>query len=165
MKTLILTRHAKSSWNDPLLGDHARPLNDRGIENSKKMGAWLKASGFLPDAVLSSTAERCVQTWERIGLAMESLAAITYDSGLYHSSADQMAAHLRKMTGETIMLLAHNPGIGDLAERLAKTRPDHEAFMRYPTCATTVFHFDISAWSDLSFGTGSVQAFQVPREL
>ena len=165
MKKLILTRHAKSSWNDPMATDHARVLNGRGRENATAMGHWLKAQGYLPDAVLCSTAERAVQTWEGMGLAMESTAAITYETALYHASADQLLAQMRKMEAETVILVAHNPGIGDFADRLAKSRHDHEAFFRYPTCATTVFQLDIPNWSELRFGIGDILAFQIPREL
>ena len=165
MKTLIVTRHAKSSWNDPLLGDHARPLNDRGNESATAMGLWLKRQGYLPDAVLSSTAERCVQTWERIGKAMESIAEITYETALYHSSAEQLLKHVQSSTANTLMVLAHNPGIGDFAERLAMQNPDHEAFWRYPTCATTVLGFDVANWMEIGFGMGQVEEFKVPKDL
>ncbi|MEM7242658.1 MAG: histidine phosphatase family protein [Pseudomonadota bacterium] len=165
MKKLILTRHAKSSWDNPLIGDHARVLNDRGRKNARAMGAWLKAHGHLPDQVICSTAERCVQSWEIIGLEMESTANMTYETGLYHSSSDQIAGYVRKAKGDTVMLLAHNPGIGDSAMRLATQAADHEAFYRYPTCATTVFTFDIASWDKLEFGAGTIIAFKIPREL
>ena len=165
MKTLILTRHAKSSWDNPLLGDHQRVLNDRGRKNATAMAEWLRVVGHVPDAVLCSTAERCVQTWEQIELKLRSGAELNYESGLYHSAADQIIAYLRKAHAGTVQLIAHNPGIGDAAMRLAKTPAAHDAFFRYPTCATTIYTFNINAWSDLQFGQGKIDYFQIPREL
>jgi len=165
MKKLILTRHAKSSWDDPLVGDHARVLNERGRKSAQAMGEWLKAEGHLPQQTLCSTAERCVQTWEVMGLALESMAEITYETGLYHSSSDQISGYLQKATADCVILVAHNPGIGDAAMRLAANPAKHEAFLRYPTCATTIFQFDMTSWADLEFGRGKIIDFKIPREL
>jgi len=165
MKKLILTRHAKSSWDDPLVGDHARVLNDRGRKSAKAMGEWLKAQGHLPEQTICSTAERCVQTWEVMGLAMESMAEITYESGLYHSSSDQIRNFVQSASMDTVILVSHNPGIGDAAVRFATKPYEHEAFIRYPTCATTVFQFSIGSWVELDFGRGEIIDFKIPREL
>jgi phosphohistidine phosphatase len=63
------------------------------------------------------------------------------------------------------MLIAHNPGIGELAQALAPTRPDHLSFTRYPTGATLVVEFDIAAWTDLPQRAARVVDFIVPRDL
>ena len=57
-RTLILTRHAKSSWDDPFLNDHDRPLNKRGRKSAPVIAGWLRENGWLPDEVLSSTSAR-----------------------------------------------------------------------------------------------------------
>jgi phosphohistidine phosphatase len=59
---LILSRHAKSGWDDPDLSDHDRPLNARGRGDAPKVGAWLRAKGYLPDAALVSSARRTQET-------------------------------------------------------------------------------------------------------
>ncbi|MEE3099475.1 MAG: histidine phosphatase family protein, partial [Pseudomonadota bacterium] len=63
MHRLVLMRHAKSDWGDPGLGDHDRPLNDRGRRAAPRMGAWLAAQGAFPDAALLSSARRVQETW------------------------------------------------------------------------------------------------------
>ena len=63
-RRLILTRHAKSDWDDPLLADHDRPLNARGRRSARLLGDWLASRGYEPEEVLCSTAARCRQTWD-----------------------------------------------------------------------------------------------------
>jgi len=58
MKTIILVRHAKSSWKDPSLDDFDRPLNKRGKRNAPFMGNKLKERKIMPDLILSSPAKR-----------------------------------------------------------------------------------------------------------
>ena len=76
-----------------------------------------------------------------------------------------MLRHIRKQSGDVLMVVGHNPGIAFLADMLCKTQPDHDAFLRYPTAATTVFRFDIRDWSAIQPGTGQPIDFIVPREL
>ena len=66
MKRLILTRHATSSWDDPMMPDHDRPLNARGRHSCAVIGDWLTSRGLAPQEVLCSDAVRTVETWERI---------------------------------------------------------------------------------------------------
>ncbi len=66
MKTLLLLRHAKSSWNDPSLADHDRPLKKRGRKAAPRMGRWLQENGLRPDCVLCSTATRARETLQLV---------------------------------------------------------------------------------------------------
>ena len=70
MKRLILTRHAKSSWDDPLMSDHDRPLNERGKAAAADLGQWLASRGYVPDQVLCSDALRTRKTWSGIAPAL-----------------------------------------------------------------------------------------------
>jgi len=160
VKTLILMRHAKSSWDTPL-EDHARPLNGRGRISADAMGDWLRARKYLPDQALVSDAARTRETFARLGFVCDT----AFEDALYHASAHAMLKALRAATGQTVLMLGHNPGIAEFASALVAEAPDHMRFFDYPTCATTVIRFDISAWSDLQPGTGTVQDFAIPREL
>ena len=62
MKVLLLMRHAKSSWGDPTIKDHDRPLNNRGKKDAPRMGKLLKENNLIPDIILSSTAKRAEMT-------------------------------------------------------------------------------------------------------
>jgi len=165
MKRLIVTRHAKSSWDNLNLSDHDRRLNKRGREATGLIGGWLKLQSYIPDQILASTATRCVETWEGIGIEMECDAPVTYESGLYHSSAEVILNFLHKATGDTVLLTAHNPGIGEFASRIVSDTPDHPRFYGYPSGATTVVEFDVKDWAKVGFGTGQLLGFVVPSEL
>jgi phosphohistidine phosphatase len=165
MKRLILTRHAKSGWDNLELADYERPLNDRGREACKLIGDWLLSKDYIPEQVLASTATRCMQTWEGIGMTMGCDAPVTYESGLYHSSPEMILKFLRGATAETVLLTAHNPGIGEFAHRICKTPPTHDRFFGYPSAATTVVDFDVKKWADISMGSGQCLDFVIPSEL
>lgn len=159
--TLILMRHAKSSWDDPALNDHDRPLNKRGIASAQAMGQWLRDADHLPDTCISSTSLRTTQTFERLGLD----APIVFTRKLYHAGAAQMMDVLQDATANRVLMLGHNPGIAEFAERLVATPPRHDRFMDYPTCATTVIGFDAATWRDIGWHRGQPMDFAIPREL
>ena len=80
---LILMRHAKSGWDDPV-EDHDRPLNSRGRISAEVMGKWLQAKGHLPQEALVSTARRTTETFRGLGIAPQK---VKFLSSLYHPSA------------------------------------------------------------------------------
>lgn len=161
-RTLILMRHAKSSWDDFMQPDHARPLNARGRTSAAAMGKWLKDKGYMPEELLCSTAERTRETYARLGITA---ATPRYEDTLYHASADVMLRVLKTAQADTVLMLSHNPGIAYFAEMLAQKPATHPRFSDYPTCATTVFHFDLNSWSDVKFSQGTVVDFAIPREV
>ncbi len=162
---LILTRHAKSGWDNPLLSDHERVLNERGRLAASAIGGWLATKGYVPDQVLCSSAHRTQETWEYIAAALPHAPAPDILRTLYLSSEDQMLRALNKATGTTVMMVTHNPGTAYLAEGLAEATPDNGAFIRYPTAATTVFDFDTDSWAKVSWNSGKVIDFITPRNL
>lgn len=160
-RTLILTRHAKSSWGDASLTDHARPLNTRGKASAQAIGGWLKTQGHIPDQVLSSSSQRTRETWDLMNLE----ADITYTDSLYHASSQQMMDGLCEASGDVVLMLGHNPGIADFARRLVRTLPTHPRYRDYPTCATAVIEFDVVDWGAVQWHSGRVLDFVLPREL
>lgn len=160
-KTLILMRHAKSDWNDPTLEDHERPLNGRGRVSAKALGDWLRVKGFLPDQALVSSAARTRETFALLGLVCDA----SFTDALYLASEGRMLTELKRATGQTVLMLAHNPGSAGFAHDLVKTPPKHARFYDYPTCATLVAEFNIEHWENLVLGTGKAREFVIPREL
>ncbi|MDO5613609.1 MAG: histidine phosphatase family protein [Paracoccus sp. (in: a-proteobacteria)] len=159
-RRLILTRHAKSSWDDPAMEDHDRPLNDRGRRSARALGDWLASRGYEPEEVLCSSARRTQETWERVALAaMEVRPLLRIEKGLYHASPDKMLSILRTATQPTVMMLGHNPGIAEFAAMLPARPPLDPDFRRYPTAATLVVDFQTDNWNDLRPGDGSVMDF------
>lgn len=164
-KRLILTRHAKSSWDDPTMADHDRPLNDRGKAAAADLGHWLASRGYIPDEVLCSDALRTRKTWSGIAPALPGTPVLTLKPALYHAGPDVMLAVLKHAQADTIMMIGHNPGIAEFAQRLVARAPANPEFQRYPTGATLVASFEIDNWTDLQFGMGALRDFIVPKEI
>ena len=161
MLTLILMRHAKSSWDHPGKPDHDRPLNGRGRRSAALMGDWLRTNGHVPDVVLSSSSRRTMETFE--GLALE--CPVHFTRSLYHAGPGSILGELRAATANKVLVLCHNPGIAEFADRILETAPDHPRFWDYPTCATLVARFDATSWKDVDWETGRAVNFAIPRDL
>ena len=162
-RRLILTRHAKSAWDDPAVGDHDRTLNERGRRSALELGEWLQSRGYEPDQVLCSTALRTRETWTHVAAApLEIIPEIEFVDALYHASPDVMMKELQRAGGDAVMMIGHNPGIAEFARRLCARAPNHPDFARYPTAATLVADFQVESWANVAPGTASVLDFFVP---
>lgn len=164
-KRLILTRHAKSSWDDPSTPDHDRPLNERGKAAAADLGDWLASRGYTPEEVLCSDALRTRKTWSGMAPALPGTAILHLKPALYNAGSDVMLAVLRHATADTVMIIGHNPGIAELAHRLVAHAPQNPEFQRYPTGATLVIEFPIDTWQEAAYGEGATLDFIVPREI
>jgi phosphohistidine phosphatase len=165
MKRLILTRHAKSAWDDPMTPDHDRPLNDRGKAAAADLGQWLASRDYVPGEVLCSDALRTRKTFSGIAPALPGTPVLELKPALYHAGPDVMMAVLRHAAADTVMMIGHNPGIAEFAARLVAHPPGNPEFARYPTGATLVVDFDVADWGQVGFGTGVTVDFIVPREI
>lgn len=163
-KRLILIRHAKSSWDAPF-DDHARTLNDRGRDAASAIGTWLRTQHYVPDVIYSSDAARTVETTQRLVTALSASPSIEYLNRMYHGSPAALWNVLRKAQGDTVALVAHNPGIAVFAEDIVAQAPDHPRFMDYPTGATLVCDFPANNWAEAVSRSGQVVDFIVPRDM
>ncbi len=161
MKRLWILRHAKSSWDEPDLADHDRPLAPRGRKAGKRIARWADANGVRPDLVLCSSAVRALATLElvRPGLGDPTEEV---ESGLYHASATQLVARLSMVDDSVtgVLLLGHNPAMLDLAARLAPPGPD-----AFPTGALACLRLEIERWDGVRPGCGRLEDLVVPRSL
>ncbi|MCZ0961489.1 SixA phosphatase family protein [Paracoccus benzoatiresistens] len=159
-RRLILTRHAKSAWDDPALADHDRPLNDRGRRSARALGDWMASRGYEPEEVLCSSAARTQETWAVIASApLEVRPVLRIEPGLYHATPEKMLTILKTATYPTVMMLGHNPGISEFAALLPARLPMDPDFRRFPTAATLVVDFQVDNWSQIEPGQGSVMDF------
>lgn len=159
-RRLILTRHAKSAWDDASLADHDRPLNERGRRSARALGDWMASRGYEPEEVLCSSAKRTQETWAMLaGAPLEVRPLLRIEPGLYHAGPDKMLTILKTASQPTVMMLGHNPGISELAALLPARIPMDPDFRRYPTGATVVVDFQIDNWSEVEPGQGSVMDF------
>ena len=160
MKHLTLVRHAKSDW-DNSLPDFDRPLNARGERDAPHMATRLAQHQGKPDRLLSSPATRALRTSTLLarGLGMVE-QEIRTDERLYNASAGMLLERIRA-TDETVthlLLVAHNPGITDLANALTDSRIDELV-----TCAVLGVELDIEQWRDARPGLGRVHYFDFPK--
>ncbi len=161
---LLLVRHAKSSWTDPDVADHDRPLNARGREAATRVGRHLRRSGFQPDLVLCSSATRARQTLE--GLDFEH-APVSIEDRLYGASPMALLTRVRAVPGDvhSLVLIAHNPGIEDLTRLLADHDDQLAAAGKFPTAAVAELEFALDDWAQVAPGRGRLRTFVVPRDL
>ncbi len=158
---LILIRHAKSSWDDATLDDHARPLNARGRRAAPKIGEWLANQGHRPEEVLVSSAVRAQETLSLLGFH----APARVVEALYHAEPTTILKTLHTAGLGSVALIGHNPGLADFAAMLLANPPQDKDFRRFPTCATLVADLPIESWRDLRPGIGRLVDFTVPRRL
>ena len=170
MKTLLLMRHGKSSWDDPALPDHDRPLAPRGQRASALVGAWLRREGLIPDAVLLSSAARVSETWERVQSELAAGIAVTPERSLYMIWSDALIRKIRQTSdsAEVLLVVNHEPTLSHLTETLAKPPVAVEctrAFHKFPTAAVAQLEFDTSSWTQVRPGAGRFVNFVWPKQL
>ena len=169
-RRIYLLRHAKSSWDDPLLDDHERPLAPRGQRACAAMGRYLRLGDIRPDLVLCSTAARTRETLARVRSDLGAEVAVNYDHAIYLTEAQGHLELLRCQPKalRSLMLVGHNPGLEDLAHLLvgsgdAASRSQMSA--KFPTAALAILIHRGKGWRDLKPGSCELHSFVVPREL
>ncbi len=167
MKQLYLLRHAKSSWDDPTLADHDRPLAPRGRRAAKVMAEHLRREGIAPALVLCSPSRRTRQTLKRIAPALGENADVQIEPELYAASAPVLLEVLHEVPDEveSVMLIGHNPGIQDLALSLARGGSEIARVRRkFPTAALATLELNES-WRELAPGSAELVSLAKPKEL
>jgi phosphohistidine phosphatase len=166
-RSLFLLRHAKSSWDDPTLADHERPLAGRGRQGSTLIAEYLRREEIGPALVLCSSAARSRETLERVSAGFLGEAEIRVEDELYAASADDLLARLRWVPAgvESVMLIGHAPALPELARRLAGRGAARERLLgKFPTAALATLSFE-GGWQALAPGAAELVAFVKPREL
>jgi phosphohistidine phosphatase len=166
-KRLFVMRHAKSSWDNPGLDDHERPLAPRGWRAVEVMSSYLQTTGIEPQLVLCSSSRRTRETLDGLAVGGEHLI----EPALYTATCDDVLARLRALSDgvSSVMLIGHNPTVQILTLRLSNrstsgpTDPRREAMKRkFPTGALATLSFDC-AWSDLAAGLAQLDEFVTPK--
>jgi phosphohistidine phosphatase len=170
-KTLYILRHAKAEAGASYQDDHQRPLNERGHEAAGVMGKYLLKSGIRPELVMCSTAERAMQTFAHVQEAYNKHPlAVEYTEQLYLASANEML----KLIAETaekvthLMLVGHNPGLHQLALKLAKSGDEtvmDSLTLKYPTCTFAAFDLGEINWREAGRCDSRMTAFVTPHTL
>lgn len=162
MKTLLLMRHAKSSWKDMSLADHDRPLNNRGRDAAPLMGELLSSMDLVPEVILCSTARRARQTVEYLLHTLPFEGEVVYTRDLYHSSPREYLKKLRQLddTFSIAMIVGHNPGMEFALEEFSGE------WERMPTAAVARIDFQFDHWAEVDDDvSGELSGVWRPREI
>jgi phosphohistidine phosphatase len=161
MKTILILRHAKSSWKHPELSDHDRPLNKRGRGEAPQVGQHLKEKGLLPDIILSSTALRARVTAQVAAEACAYEGEIRFIPDLYRADIEDFVGILQGLEEafNTVLLVGHNPDLEMLLDFL--TGEDESL----PTATLAQVELPIQSWKELDPDKrGKLVHFWAPRE-
>jgi len=149
MKTLLLLRHAKSSWKHPELADHDRPLNKRGRRTAPQVSALLQDEDLIPDLILCSSAVRAHTTALLVAKACAYAGEIKRIRKLYLAESQTYVEVLRQVAEKhaRVLVVGHNPGLEALIEALTRKA------MAMPTAALAQVELSLKRWSDLDTDT------------
>ena len=161
MKTLLLLRHAKSSWDNANLSDFDRPLNKRGVESAPLIGKAIRKRKLQPDLIFSSPAVRAKETIELVRESAGLAAPIKFEPGIYEASAGRLLDIVSRIPDEadTAMLVGHNPGFEDVLELLTREK------QHLPTAALACVKLDVEKWSEVSPGHATLEWLLTPKHL
>ncbi len=160
VKTLLLLRHAKSSWSDSSLDDHDRPLNKRGKRDAPRMARFIVDSGWVPDIIISSTAARARATALAVAEACDWSPKLSLQRDLYLASPSDYLAALEEVPPQAarVLMVGHNPGIEELADQLSGIT----VFM--PTAALVVLESS-APFAEFSSHGANIVGNHRPKEL
>jgi phosphohistidine phosphatase len=161
MKTLLLLRHAKSSWKDTDVRDFDRPLNQRGLKTAPAVGRLIRKRKLEPSLVLSSPAERARQTTQLVIEAARLKTELRYDERIYEATGTRLFEIVAQIEDEAniAMLVGHNPGLEEL---LATLTGDARSL---PTAALLCIELEIEKWSKVKAAAGRLEWLMKPKEL
>ena len=161
MKTLLLLRHAKSSWDDGSLEDFERPLNHRGQTAAPMMGKWLRRKKVKPDRILSSPAIRAKETARLVSEAAGWSDLVSYEPGIYEAPLQRLLKIVSGIRDEVnvAVLVGHNPGFEELLEALTG-----EA-RRMPTATAALIELDVDGWQQVKRGAGKLKWLTRPKDI
>jgi phosphohistidine phosphatase len=162
MKTLLLLRHAKSSWKDADLDDHDRPLNKRGKRDAPRMGQLLAEEKLLPELIVCSTARRARKTAEHVIHASGYRGETRMTADLYDATGSQLRQFVESLpdAASRVLLIGHNPGLEELLEGLIGQ------YVPLSTAALAHVELQGQTWHDLAADSPArlIKVWQ-PREL
>lgn len=163
MKTLLLIRHAKSSWDDVSLSDFERSLNDRGKTDAPKMATRLRKRNIKIDAFISSPAKRARKTAEYFMKEFgEKADDIILVSALYDAGTNNFSDTIKEIDDKykSAAIFSHNPGITAFANQLV----DKTSIDNMSTCSMFAVKADVEKWKDFSKAKKDFLFFDYPKK-
>lgn len=163
MKTLSILRHAKSSWDEPDLRDIERPLLPKGIKRTNRICKYMKKNSILPDAVVTSPAERAMQTTNLVVEELKLPIVPQVSRKLYPGRIEEILDVLSAMDDELkhVLIVGHNPVFTNLIDKMAE---DLDVDW-LPTSGLVTIDFNIKGWEYIATATGTCKHYAKPKEL
>ncbi len=164
MRTLYLIRHAKSSWGNPGLRDHDRPLNDRGLHDAPKMAQLLAEQGVKPDLLVSSPAKRALTTALYFAEAFKiESAEVHREPNIYDAFPQEILRIISDLpeSAQTVALFGHNPTFTEVANRFS----ENDFIENIPTCGIVKITSSANSWREFYEGNSKVAACYFPKEV
>jgi len=160
-KNIILIRHAKSDWDNPLLSDHQRILNNRGKRDLPIMASVLIQSYPKIDYALSSDSARTQETINSLKKYGYELPEIHFTKNLYLANIEQFESEISALHNSinSIVVCAHNPGISEFTMKLCKLD-----FLDMPTLATAWIETEIDSWQEIYTARGILKKYDYPKK-
>lgn len=168
MKQLILLRHAKSSWDDKVERDFDRPLNKKGLRAAGTMGRHAAEIGLKWDEVVASPAKRVSETIAGFAEGYGAPIDPRPERGIYMASVDALLEVLAGCSGDTVLLVGHNPGLEDLVFYLTPAddgRARREVDVKYPTASIAQLSIPVNSWDELKEDGAHLERFVRPRDI
>ncbi|MBG0785595.1 MAG: histidine phosphatase family protein [Anaerolineaceae bacterium] len=162
MKTLLLMRHAKSSWKDENLSDIERPLKKRGVKDAKLIAKVIKENNLIPDAIISSPAVRTKETVKVLKKELDFNGKEIVAEQLYMGEPESFVEALKSVNNKhnTVLVVAHNPGLEAYLQILGG---EIEAV---PTGGLGYLVLVLEDWANISLETmGDLVGFWKPKDL
>ena len=159
---LILLRHAEAADTGQRTPDFERPLTPAGRIAAAEVGRWLAKRGPAPDEILCSAATRTRETWAAVAEELTDPPPAQFSEALYHAGAENMLSALPHMVGTTLLIIGHQPGIGQLAALLPDNFPEDPLLHRFPPATALVIEFAAEDWTEISPGQGRVADYYLP---
>jgi phosphohistidine phosphatase len=161
MKTLLLLRHAKSSWKEPAIADFERPLNDRGRKAADMVGKFIAKQDITIDLVISSPAVRARQTTDLVLRAAKRSPELRFDQRVYEATPARLLEITSQIEDDrkTVLLVGHNPGMEELLTLLVGLE------QHMPTASLAKVVLSSKKWDKILAEKGVLETFVRAREL
>jgi phosphohistidine phosphatase len=168
---LFVLRHAKSSWDDPTLEDHERPLSGRGRRAVKLLAQHVRAAKIDPAQILCSSSRRTLETVEGVFPGCEAVV----DPELYSANCAQLIERLSGVPADlpSVLIVGHNPALQLLVLKLVGAPSSGmvgsgsqlaDIARKFPTGALATLSFECG-WADIGKGCAQLTDYVRPKSL
>jgi phosphohistidine phosphatase len=163
VKTLVIVRHGKSTWDYSSITDLDRPLKENGINNTLLIASKLKEHKISPQRILTSHANRALHTALIVARELNfPFSKIEIEPFLYHDSEEEIVNYIHQIESDinTVFLFGHNPTFTYLSNFFLTHKIDN-----LPTSGTVIIQFDCLNWNEISIRTRTAETFIFPKSV